>query len=87
MSWADEIAIRLSREEVELLIEALDSHEYWQLGDVLPRKSGMVFVPGDALPDIFWGGDEPTPEQAVAIEQIRSCRRLGERLSTALSEG
>lgn len=80
---AEEITVRLPRAELALLIEALDSHEYWQLGDLLPRKDGQVFVPGDMDPDLVWGDDEPSAEQRVAIDEIAQCRQLAERLRAA----
>src|SRR5215467_4582641 len=33
--------------DLERLIEALDSHEYWQLSDESERHSGYVILPGD----------------------------------------
>ena len=46
--------IQFSQAEVRLLLEALDSHEYWQLGDQLPRNNGHLFIPGD-----FVGDEDP----------------------------
>lgn len=70
-----------------MLIEALDAYEYWQLGDSLPRNNGEVFIPGD-LPsdeDRYWG---PEPEvgdaAAEAIEQVRACRELADRLRSVM---
>jgi hypothetical protein len=40
------MAIDLSPAEVQLLIEALDSHEYWQLSDQHYRRDGFVMEPG-----------------------------------------
>jgi hypothetical protein len=34
----EEITMRLTQSDLALLVESLDSHEYWQLGDVLPRN-------------------------------------------------
>jgi hypothetical protein len=64
----EEITVRLRRSELALLLESLDSHEYWQLGDALPRKDGLVFIPGDMEPDVLWEDDEPTEEQRTAID-------------------
>ncbi len=36
----------LTRSDVELLIEALDSHCYWQLSDHEYRRDGFVIDPG-----------------------------------------
>jgi hypothetical protein len=32
-------SVQLSPEDLTLLLEALDSHEYWQIGDVLPATT------------------------------------------------
>ncbi len=64
----EEISVRLMRPQVALLVESLDSHEFWQLGDVLPRKDGQVFIPGDMEPDLLWEDEEPTAEQRAAID-------------------
>jgi hypothetical protein len=78
-----DLTITLSAEEVGLLLEALDSHEYWQLGRDLPRKDGVVFIPGD-----FLGGEDPLWTEGVeadptVIAAVESCRRLADRLSYA----
>lgn len=77
------LTITLSAEEVGVLLEALDSHEYWQLGHDLPRRDGAVFIPGD-----FLGGEDPLWTEEVEadptiIAAIGSCRRLADRLSYA----
>lgn len=79
------IGVLLSRSDVALVLEALDSHEYWQIGDVLPRNDGMVWVPGDCVGpyDRYWRDEQPTERQADAIEQVRRCRALAERLRLA----
>lgn len=41
------VTIELSAAEVDLLAEALDSHEYWQLSDARWRSSGYVILPGE----------------------------------------
>jgi hypothetical protein len=81
----EEITVRLRRSELALLVEALDSHEYWQLGDVLPRKDGQVFIPGDTDPDLLW--EEPTEEQRAAIDDVVRCRELADRLRGLLDAG
>jgi hypothetical protein len=81
----EEITVRMTRSDVALLIESLDSHEYWQIGDVLPRKNGEVFVPGDMEPDLIWEDDEPTAEQHAVIEEVLRCRELANRLSRLLN--
>ncbi len=81
-----DLSIRLSLDDVTLLIEALDAYEYWELGDSLPRNNGSVFIPGDLRPgdDRYWG-PSPSPDDAEleAIERVRSCRDLADRLAAA----
>ncbi len=83
----EEITVRLTRSELALLVESLDSHEYWQLGDVLPRKDGQVFIPGDMDPDLLWEDEEPTGEQRAAIDDVVRCRELADRLRALLDDG
>lgn len=80
-------SISVAPEELALLLDALDSHEYWQLGSVLPRNGGMVWIPGDSVGpvDRYWQGDEPTTEQVAAIEAVRDCRRLAELLRSSMT--
>ncbi|HEY3924926.1 MAG TPA: hypothetical protein VGL75_10225 [Acidothermaceae bacterium] len=77
---SDEITAQLTRSDVALLVEALDSHEYWQLGDVLPRNNGVVFIPGDIEPDVLWQDHAPSENQREAIAEVRRCRALAEML-------
>ena len=84
MTSPDATAVHLSKSDLALLIESLESHEYWQLGDTLPRNDGCVFVPGDTEPDRFWEDTEPSPDQQAAIDEIRRCRRLAEDLGAVL---
>ena len=81
-----QITVRLTQSELALLVESLDSHEYWQLGDQLPRKDGQVFIPGDMHPDLLWEDEEPTGEQRAAIAAVLRCRGLAERLSDFLRD-
>ena len=81
----DEVELALSATDLWRLAEALDSHEYWQLGDVLPRDNGEVWIPGD-LPsdhDRYWSGVDVTIEQQEAIDEVRACRSLRKRLLQA----
>lgn len=81
----DQVSLSLSPADVALLIEALDSHEYWQLSDPTWRHSGYVRLPGDRLDP--W--DEPvelTPEQQDIIDEIETCRRLQDALRAGLRE-
>lgn len=75
------LVVRLTEDEVVMLVDALDAYEYWQLGDTLPRNNGEVFIPGDLPPDEdrYWGA-EPTISDADAqmIEQVRDCRSLAD---------
>ncbi len=50
-----------------MLLEPLDSLEYWQLGDVLARNDGMVWIPGDSVGpvDRYWEDEEPTSDQVT----------------------
>lgn len=81
----DRVSLSLSPADIELLIEALDSHEYWQLSDPTWRHSGYVRLPGDWLDP--WGDpEETTPEQEDAIEEIGMCRRLQEMLRGGLRD-
>jgi len=76
--------VPLTLGEVRLLIEGLDAYEYWQLGDVLPRNNGAVFLPDDDFGDRYWdGAEEPTDEQRKAIEGVRRSRALLLRLEEA----
>ncbi|HUP76813.1 MAG TPA: hypothetical protein VM282_27520 [Acidimicrobiales bacterium] len=84
MDPSDDVVLRLTVDEVDLLVNALDSHEYWQLGDCLPRKDGYVFLPGDMERDTIWEGRVPDADQRVAIAEIERCRLLADVLQTAL---
>ncbi|MBA2282868.1 MAG: hypothetical protein H0W25_16800 [Acidimicrobiia bacterium] len=81
-----EVQVSLSGADICTLVDALDSHEYWQLADLLPRDNGEVWIPGDlpAGDDRYWDGLEPTREQQEAIDEVRACRALRERLVQAL---
>lgn len=84
MEPGDESTITLTKSELDLVIEGLDAYEYWQLGDVLPRNNGAVFLPDDDFGDRYWSQDEePTEEQREAIEGVRRCRDLMMRLEDA----
>ena len=84
MESHDTIAVQLSVDEIHLLLEGLDAYEYWQLGDVLPRNNGMVFLPDDLFAERYWPADEmPSEAQAEAIEAVRACRALADRLTRA----
>jgi hypothetical protein len=46
-----------------------------------------VFIPGDLTPgpDRYWDGVVPTPEQQEAIDEVRVCRAIRDRLVDMLS--
>jgi hypothetical protein len=79
-----DVTVQLTQEDINLLMEALDAHEYWEIGDALPPNKGAVFIPGDLRPedDRYWG-PSPSPDDAQleAIERVRACRDLGDRLA------
>lgn len=79
----DLVSLSLTPAAVELLVEALDSHEYWPLSDPTWRHSGYVRLPGEQL-DPLAGPDELTVEQRVAIPEIEACRRLQDSLRAAV---
>lgn len=89
MAHHPRVTIRLSGAELQLILEGLDAHEYWQLGDLLPRSNGAVFIPGDLDPpsDPYWGTNPNiTSEQAKAIEAVQRVRALADRLQDAADE-
>ena len=47
-----ESTVRLSADEITLLIEALDSHEYWQLSESNERNDGYSTVEDGANEEI-----------------------------------
>lgn len=79
------IVLNVTTAEADILIAALDDHEYWQLGEKLPRNNGEVWIPGDlpAGEDRYWDGQVPTEEEESAIEAVRRCRELHDKVSTA----
>ena len=80
MEPADFVSVQLAPDEIHLLLEGLDAYEYWQLGDVLPRNNGMVFLPDDPYAERYWPADEaPSERQLEAIDDVRACRALAER--------
>jgi hypothetical protein len=69
----------LSDDEIALVIDALDSHEYWQLSDPTWRHSGAVILPSDD-PDRWAYRPEPTLDDLAAITEIQRCRSLADRV-------
>lgn len=74
------IWLPLTPGDVSTLYEALDSHEYWQLGSDLPKNDGHVFLPDDEGAERYWldPDDNDIEEHAEAIDAIRHARELGE---------
>ena len=88
MDPLDEITVTVTQSELYLLVEGLDAYEYWQLGDVLPRNNGEVFLPDDPSGDRYWAPDEePTEAQQEAIDGVRQCRKLMARLDETRRAG
>jgi hypothetical protein len=77
--------VPLTNADISLLIEALDSHEYWQLSDQAWRHSGAVILPSD---DLSLWADRPAPneEEREAISEIERCRALADRLRSVAAE-
>lgn len=67
---AAEKDVRLSSADLERIVEALDSHVYWQLSDPYYRNDGYVRDPGS---------DEP--EKAEEIEAVNELHDRLEQLS------
>ncbi len=57
----------LSREDLDRIAAALDSHVYWELSDQTYRNDGRVVMPGSS-----------DPEQAA---EIAACLELVERVT------
>jgi len=79
MPQSDRHHLRLTNADISLIIEALDSHEYWQLSDPTWRHSGAVILPSD---DGTRWADRPAlnDEEQAAISEIERCRALADRL-------
>lgn len=82
------VHVSLSNLDLRRLSEALDAYEYWQLGDVLPRNNGDVFIPGDleAGFDRYWDGETISEDERKAIDEVVACRALAARLLEAAGE-
>ena len=71
--------VPLASEDIWRIIEALDSHEYWQLSEATWRHSGAVILPSDD--ESLWEGrPDPTGEERDTIAEIERCRELADRL-------
>lgn len=62
--------ISLTKKELALVVEALDSHAYWQLSDQHYRRDGFVDEPGSDDPEIR--------------RELRATNRLHDKLEAAL---
>jgi len=71
--------VPLANEDIWRIIEALDSHEYWQLSEPTLRHSGTAILPSD---DESLRADrpEPTGEESDTISEIERCQELADRL-------
>ena len=69
----------LSGEDISLILDALDSHEYWQLSEPTWRHSGAVILPSDD--ESLWEDrPDPTEYERDTISEIERCRGLADRL-------
>jgi hypothetical protein len=64
------VTIELTKEEARLLIEALDSHVYWQLSDEQYRRDGYIHGKGS---------DDPEARQ-----EMKRSNKLSEKIARAL---
>lgn len=79
MAHSDRHEVPLTNADISLLIEALDSHEYWQLSDQAWRHSGAVILPNDD--ESLWEQrPAPNDEEQETISAIERCRELADRL-------
>jgi hypothetical protein len=67
-----EITIKLSPEDINLLVQALNSHVYWQLSDDQYRNNGDVMEPGS--------------DDSEKADEIEGAQILGARLLIALGD-
>lgn len=49
---SDEVTVRLTPGEITLLLDALDSHEYWQLSEPHERNDGYSTIPDGEREDV-----------------------------------
>jgi hypothetical protein len=79
MSRPDRYEVPLTAEEIGLLVEALNSHEHWQLSEPAWRSSSAVILPSD---DAQRWAERPAPtaDEQEAIAEIERCRALADRL-------
>lgn len=66
--------VELSTTQMALIVEALDSHMYWQLSEPLYRNDGFVLSPGSDDPD-----DAASIKQAEILQTfIEAAQRTAE---------
>lgn len=66
------LPITLTRDELALVCEALDSHTYWQLGDPAHRSSGHLLADGS--------------DDSETADEIRKATALQTRLEKLLAQ-
>jgi hypothetical protein len=77
------ITVVLTETELGLLIDALDSYEYWEHRDELPHDSGNITVLDDddfeqnVRPNVF---DDEAEEVQEAWEAVKASRALEDKL-------
>lgn len=78
------VKIELTPDEIGLLIDALDSYEYWEHRDLLPHGSGFITVMDDEDFErqvVLGGGDQDEIDAAVEAWQcVKEARKLTDRL-------
>lgn len=74
--------VPLTNADISLIIEALDSHGYWQLSDPAWRHSGAVILPSDDL-SRWEHRPAPNEEEREATSEIERCRVLADRLRSS----
>lgn len=86
---ADEYSLKLDIDELGELLDALDSHIYWELSSPEERNNGDVFLPEDTEPGQKMHRDpsELTEEDKARHTRIRECRILLEKLQKVVTEG
>lgn len=78
---ADVVWLPLTPADIGLLCSALDTHEYWELGERLPKNNGSVFLPDDPYGEKYWDSDEMDDDVIDAIEGVRRARTLADFLT------
>ena len=80
------IVLRVRRGDAALLVDGLQSLEYWDLATELdlPRRNGQVFLPEDD--QSWWGEVAADSDEECAIEQIRGLRSLAAWVESQISE-